>query len=147
METKKYYVRNIQAKVENIRETVNDILDYFDKVYGQLNETTHFELKVVINELLINAIKHGSKENEDKYVKVAAVLKNNEYAQLVIEDEGDGYDTTNAGQYPTDSAEPESIEELSENGRGIFIVRNLCDNITVNQKGNKVIVNKKLIHM
>ena len=147
METQKFYVCKIQANIGNIRETVKDILEYFSRVYGQMDESTYFELKVVLNELLINAVKHGCEENSDKYVKIVAGLANDEYALLAVEDDGDGYDTTLLEQckkigYPVIE---EKAEQFNESGRGIFIVRHLCDDFMINQKGNKVVVNKKLI--
>ena len=51
-----------------------------------------------------------------------------------IEDEGNGFDYTNLPD-PTD---PENIEKLG--GRGIFLMRNLSDEVKFEEKGKKTIL-------
>jgi len=193
-----FFVCKIQARIDNLRDTVNDVLEYYTKMYGEMSDSAYTELKVVLNELLINAIKHGSKEDGGKYVKVVAGLADGERALVVVEDDGEGYDAarvqTGAGRRkpkakakdfvaaaegaecalsacagaaagaaaganaglsaggPAVAADPgasavaaaDPILSIPETGRGINIVRNLCDDFCVNEKGNKVTVNKRL---
>jgi serine/threonine-protein kinase RsbW len=129
----------MQANIENLRDTIDDILTYFEETYGAMSEASYLELKVVLNELIINAIRHGSKEDKDKFVKVVAGLTNDEYALLIVEDDGEGYEY-NLGPPPR----REQIESVEESGRGICIVKSLCEDFMINAKGNKVVVNKKL---
>ena len=195
LDIQEFYLCKMQANINMLRDTIDEILGYFGKVYGCLSEETYFEMKVVLNELLVNAIKHGSKEDGEKTIRVIAGLAHDEYAFLSIEDEGDGYDTALSGQRKDkgvlgsessngsgdtggasksgdigdadESGDTESTDESgdtvgsgesgcsdddllkmcdfdNESGRGIFIVKSLCDDFMVNQKGNRVIVNKKL---
>ena len=151
MDIRKFYICKMQASVEKLRGTINDILKYFEDVFGHLSEEAHFEMKVVLNELLVNAVKHGSKGDEEKFVSILAGVDNNERAILVVEDEGDGYDTTLIKRYDDmcrlgfeDAEFTGNVEDVDESGRGIFIVKALCDDFKVNQKGNKVVVSKKL---
>jgi len=145
LETQRFYACNVHASIDNIGETVRDILDYFNVVYGKLDEAVYFELKVVINELLSNAIKHGCKENEDKFVRVLAGIVDKEFALLKVEDDGDGYDTTILEQYgKTGETVIKNVDDINEYGRGIFLVKNLCDEFKINRKGNKVVINKRL---
>jgi serine/threonine-protein kinase RsbW len=149
VKAKRFYVCKIHASLENVKGTVNNILDYFGREFGHIDESNYFEFKVILNELLINAIKHGSKENEEKFVRVVAGLAKDDYALLAVEDDGDGYDPESFernNQFSGASLN-NSEEKLAivESGRGIFIVKNLCDEFLINKKGNKVVVNKKLI--
>ena len=146
-----FYVCQIQASIDNLKETVDEALDYFSKMYGEMGESTYLELKVVLNELLINAIKHGSKEDATKLVKIVAGLTDGEYALLVVEDDGDGYDVNLLDQckkigYKSHipESEQDDVSGISESGRGIFIVKSLCEDVMVNDKGNRIVVNKKL---
>ena len=140
----KYYVNRFQADISILKHTINDVLEYFDRSYCQMDEVTRLELKVVLNELLINAVKHGGKADNKNYVKVIAGMTADDCAFLIVEDGGEGYDTELQGK--THSAAPPSgnVEDIEETGRGIFIVRNLCEDFMVNEKGNKVVINKKL---
>jgi serine/threonine-protein kinase RsbW len=94
LQTQSFFIRKIHASIKNLRNTVNDILSYYEDVFGDISESSYTELKVILNELLINAIKHGSKEDEGKCISVIADLTADKYALLVVEDEGDGYDTS-----------------------------------------------------
>jgi serine/threonine-protein kinase RsbW len=149
LESQNFYVCRIQADIKNLRGTVDGVLEYFEKVYGAMDESSHLELRVILNELLINAIKHGGKGDETRYVKVVAGMTNDEYALLVVEDDGEGYDSTLLTQCRAIGRSANGIlseAEIEETGRGIFIVKNLCEDFMVNEKGNKVVINKRLHH-
>jgi serine/threonine-protein kinase RsbW len=51
-----------------------------------------------------------------------------------IKDQGKGFDYNNL----PDPTAPENI--LKENGRGIFLMRNLSDEVSFNEAGNEVII-------
>ena len=151
LKTQSFYVCQIQASIDNLKEAVDGALAYFSKMYGEMGESTYLELKVVLNELLINAIKHGSKEDVTKQVKVVAGLTDGEYALLVVEDDGEGYDINLLEQCKSigfrkhvPESEQDDVSSFNESGRGIFIVKSLCEDFMVNDKGNKIVVNKKL---
>jgi len=141
---KKYYVNRFQADISNLKRTINDVLAYFDGSYCKMNEVTRLELKVVLNELLINAVKHGGKNGKKSYVKVIAGMVTEDCAFLIVEDDGEGYDTTLLNKNRSSVPENVNVDEVDETGRGIFIVRSLCEDFMVNEKGNKVVINKKL---
>ena len=157
----KYYVSRFKADINNLKRTIDDALAYYDRSFGFMDEDTRFELKIVLNELLINAIKHGGKAGANRdgntgadqgdkadtahdgnadeicYVKIIAGMAADDCALLIIEDDGDGYDTTMLNKR-------RSTGGIEETGRGIFLVKNLCEDFMVNEKGNKVVINKKL---
>ena len=124
---------------------VNDILKYFEGVYGKLEEAVHFEQKVVLNELLLNAVKHSRKDDGEDQVHVLAWLEDSQFAMVEVEDSGDGYDTELYNEMEkAGMIVPESIEDLKEGGRGIILVKYLSDDFKVSKKGNKVLVRKNL---
>ncbi|MCL2059955.1 MAG: ATP-binding protein [Oscillospiraceae bacterium] len=140
----KYYVSRFQADIGNLKRTINDTLAYFDRSYNQMDEDTRLELKIVLNELLINAVKHGSKSGDSSYVKVIAGMVAEDCALLIVEDDGDGYDTAFLNKPRESAPYSGNLDDIEETGRGIFIVRSLCEDFMVNEKGNKVVINKRL---
>lgn len=123
---------------------VRDVISYFCDAFGDLEECNLFELKVVLNELILNAIKHGNKGDINKSVKVTAGISNGGFAYFIIEDEGDGYNYKSLLENDYNRQEELDCIGMRETGRGILIVKNLCENIKYSQKGNKVIILKKL---
>jgi serine/threonine-protein kinase RsbW len=103
-----------------------------------------FELKVVLNELILNAIIHGNKEDKDKFVEVNAAITKSNYFLLSISDEGEGYDYNFYLKKCSENKDVLCWNDVEEKGRGIKIVKSLCDNIRFNEKGNKVFVVKSL---
>jgi len=142
--TQKYYISQIKADIDNIKRIINDALAYFDRSYSRMDEGTRYELKVIINELLVNAVKHGRKAGAACNVRVVAGLSAEDCAFLIVEDDGDGYDVARMNRFRGAGAAAGNIESVEETGRGIYIVKSLCEDFMVNEKGNKVVVNKRL---
>ena len=132
------------SSIDNVGVAVRDILGSLVNIFGPLLDCTLFELTVILNEIVINAIKHGNKGDLKKLVKISSVATEDGYVCFIVEDEGCGYDynckCSNGLRIPC----AEDICDIQESGRGMIIVRNLCDCVKVNNKGNKIVVLKKL---
>jgi len=138
-----YYVSRFRAEIVNLKSVIDEALAYYDGAFSPMDDDTRLELKVVLNELLINAIKHGSKAGIVCYVKIVAGMVSEDCALLIVEDDGDGYDTAafkNRAGFPSGS----KLDDIEETGRGIYLVKSLCEDFMVNEKGNKVVINKRL---
>ena len=144
MKTSQIFCKKIPSNINNIGSIVQSVIDYLHNIYGPLNECDLFEIKVILNELILNAIKHGNKEDDKKFVEIYAELKNQKDLFIVIEDRGEGYDYDDVLSIPACTDSEQDICELKETGRGMLIVKNLCDEIKFNKKGNKVIVVKSI---
>lgn len=92
---------------------------------------TSFRLRVTLAEALANAIVRGNREDPGKHVVVRAQLFS-ESIRLSIEDEGHGFDPADS---PTPML-PDSLED--EQGRGLFIIRQLADQVEFNDRGNTI---------
>lgn len=107
-----------------------------------LNDQILFEIKVVLNELINNALCHGNSCELNKATYVTCkLLKDNLY--ICVKDEGSGFnhkcETNSVEQYI------EFINStFSEHGRGLIIVEQLCDKVRFNICGNKVSIIKNL---
>ena len=140
------YKRTISASLRMMRGMVDGVIAFFVDGFGELDESSHYELKVVLNELLINAIQHGCRSDPSRSITIEAHLSKNGEASLVVEDDGDGYDTRFANTTIEDPR-MDAIEDIAESGRGLAIVRSLCEHFAVNAKGNKVAVRKRLARL
>ncbi|HEY9059053.1 MAG TPA: ATP-binding protein [Pseudobacteroides sp.] len=142
MKTKRFYNVKIASNIGNIRNVVNEIINRINGLCG-VDDRFVYDTKVILNELIINAIKHGNNCINEKSVKVSAALINDQYLLFSIQDEGEGYcrDTS------ISENEPDGLNNccsLLEGGRGIIIVKCLCDKLKFNRKGNRVLVLKRI---
>ncbi|MBN3041140.1 MAG: ATP-binding protein [Candidatus Omnitrophica bacterium] len=97
-----------------------------------------FDIKLALEEALINAVKYGNKSDKEKcvFVKIEATDQ-----ELVIEikDQGQGFDFNNVAS-PTSQ---DNLEKLS--GRGVFLIKNFMDKVEYFDKGSKIRMVKSLI--
>ena len=112
--------------------SVFDLLDLVQVVTDRLGHLASFDddsihwIGVAVRESVINAIKHGNKEQPGKFVTLEMSLQPLDApAELVVRviDQGDGFDPE-AVANPLD---PENI--LKSSGRGIFFMRNFMDDV------------------
>lgn len=144
MNKTKIFSCKIPGNINNVRDVVKNVMNYLQDFYGPITNCTQFEIKVILNELILNAVKHGIKGDNNKYVEVTASITKDNCVLLVIEDEGDGYDYHCLLNGMCSQLETGNIFDAKETGRGILIVKNLCDSMTFNKKGNRITVLKKL---
>lgn len=102
-----------------------------------------FELKVVLNELITNALCHGNKCELNKVVYVTFKLVSYNYIYISVRDEGLGF-KFEVNTKSIDDYLDKVNKELCEHGRGLVIVYSLCDKVKFNKCGNKVSILKKL---
>ncbi|MHB1327121.1 MAG: ATP-binding protein, partial [Gemmatimonadales bacterium] len=79
-----------------------------------------------------NAILRGNGADPDKQVFVHAELTS-EVIRLSVQDEGPGLDPARIAAGPS---LPEELE--SENGRGLFIIKHLADQVGFSDQGNTI---------
>ena len=136
------YKNRIPSILGEIEIVAKDLISCLQKSYGVIDDDTLFDLRVIINEVLINAILHGNNQDASKFVKIDAGLTDDSSAVLTIEDEGLGYDFNElCSKHKTYIVNP---IDLAESGRGMTIVKGLCEKVKVNNKGNKVVIVKKI---
>jgi len=104
-----------------------------DKVCSSIgvNEDFYGNVLIAVTEAVNNAIEHGNQKNDDLSVSVAVGDGSDEFCFSVV-DQGKGFDFENL----PDPTAPENI--LKENGRGIFLMRNLADDLVFEDNGRKV---------
>lgn len=136
----------IRLKLPSTFELLDIVQVLSDRISGMagLDEDATHWVSVAVRESVINAIKHGNRENRDKHVTIEFLLMPRaKPEQFVVEvtDEGEGFD-------PGDIANPLDPENvLKSSGRGIFFMRNFMDDVSIARRpegGMAVRMSKKL---
>lgn len=104
---------------------------------GIEDETLLGNISICIDEALNNALIHGNDLDETKKISVKLSFDHENFS-ISIEDEGKGFDYKNVL-----IGFGESCQTLPQK-RGLFIVNYLMDEISFNEKGNKVTMVKYL---
>jgi len=128
-----------ESKVIINYKTKKTLLDHIDKVFQEIDELCDLtaiydgnsRVRMVLEEAVLNAWKHGNNMNPQKSITVKWQMKNG----LLIEvfDQGNGFDFT-ARPNPTRA---ENI--LLDSGRGLFLISEMADNVSWKEKGTHLI--------
>lgn len=110
----------IASSLENITEVETLIDSVCDDL--NLNEDNYGNILIAVTEAVNNAIVHGNNKAQDKKVLVE-VKHINSKVVFSVKDEGNGFDFNNL----PDPTAPENIEK--PDGRGIFLMKNLSDEV------------------
>jgi serine/threonine-protein kinase RsbW len=113
-------------------ENLSKIESLIDRVCVELsvNPDLYGNILIAVTEAFNNAVTHGSMSTA-KTVKVD-VLSSDEEFMISVSDDGQGFDYNNL----PDPTAPENLEK--ENGRGIFLMKNLADEVEFLDNGSQV---------
>lgn len=112
-------------------EEVVDLLMRHCCTGGWLCRRLRFNLRVAIAEALANAIVAGNLEDRSKWVQVQAEVRGDQI-RIEVTDQGPGFD-------PETISAPVLPEDLDRaNGRGLFLIRHLVDDVRFNAQGNSI---------
>ena len=127
----------------DLLDIVQVLSDRMSTVAGLDEDSIHW-VSVAVRESVINAIKHGNREDQAKHVTVEFTLTPraapHEFIVRVL-DEGKGFDPEEIAN-PLD---PENV--LKSSGRGIFFMRSFMDDVAIERRpegGMSVRMSKKL---
>ena len=107
---------------------VQVVSDHMGRAVGLDDDAQHY-VGVAVRECVINAIKHGNRNDASKHVFVefstaSAPGKNVENVLTIrVRDQGEGFDPNTVA----DPLAPENL--LKTSGRGIFLIRSFMDNV------------------
>jgi serine/threonine-protein kinase RsbW len=119
----------IPSIIENIR-IVESFIDNSREKF-QIEDDIYGNIMVAVTESVNNAIRHGNKFDKDKNVYLSLFVEPKQL-KFEIEDEGNGFDP----EALSDPTAPENLE--NPGGRGIFLMRNLCDDVSFSNDGRTV---------
>lgn len=124
---------SLRSEVSAISPFVDTIMHLIRKCRWVIGNEE--EIEIALREALANAIVHGNHEDPGKQVYVSCRCGTDEVS-FVIRDAGQGYDI---GKLPDPTA-PENIS--SSRGRGIYLMKNLMDEIRFERGGAIVYMRK-----
>jgi len=104
---------------------VQVVSDHLARGIGLDEDSLHW-VSVAIRESVINAIKHGNRNDAAKHVFVefeTAIRAEVPQLSIRIRDEGEGFDPDQIAN----CLDPENL--LKSSGRGIFLIRNFMDDV------------------
>jgi serine/threonine-protein kinase RsbW len=131
----------IQHNIKAVGSTIENILNAI-QLKHILNEENLFEIKVVLNELIVNSLCHGNQCEIQKATYVTYKLMN-DILYISVKDEGHGFEPK-FEIVSMDDYIKTTNNNLCEHGRGLIIVEKLCDKVKFNKCGNKVAILKSL---
>lgn len=101
----------------------------------------HAEVRLGLQEALVNAAKHGNNLDPSKTIVVRFCITDEEFS-WIISDEGSGFVANNARKnLLVDKALP---PEEAEGGRGLCILHQIFDRVHWNQQGNELRLSKQV---
>jgi len=121
----------ISSQLKNIHQ----VRSFLDEIFEEscLNRNYFNRVFLGICEAVNNSIVHGNCLDNDKRVFIRVVFEDNKL-QIEVKDEGVGF---------TVEGLPNPIEDKNlkkENGRGIFILQNIADEVEYCEGGSKVLI-------
>ncbi len=119
----------IQSCLANLRLVEKAV----DEVTGEIGITqdNYGKILVSILEAVNNAMLHGNNLNPEKYVNIDISYRKNNLI-IKVSDEGTGFKP----ELVPDPTIPENIEAI--NGRGVFLMYRLADEIRYTKRGSTV---------
>jgi serine/threonine-protein kinase RsbW len=119
-------LRSTYKESEKVPDFVSDIQKQVD-----LDEKTTANLMLALSEAATNAIVHGNKLDKTKKVEIKLHFEPDRVIATVT-DQGEGFD-------PDDSQDPLAEENLLKaSGRGVFLIKELADEVEYSDGGTKV---------
>jgi serine/threonine-protein kinase RsbW len=118
------------SKADNImvaEKLVDDVCAKF-----QVNEDYYGNILIALTEAVNNAINHGNRQNPQKQVDIEFFSNGDHSLHFIVKDQGEGFDY----EHLPDPTDPANIEKIS--GRGVFLMRNLADEVEFSDNGATV---------
>lgn len=124
------FVLELPNDVRSIEHAVEFLLERCEHCRGTVN-VPRLNFRVGLTEAIANAMLYGNRDDPEKRVRVEVSLSGRQLRARVT-DQGGGFDPTTI----PDPTRPENIEKPG--GRGLFLMRQLLDEVSFNARGNEV---------
>jgi serine/threonine-protein kinase RsbW len=123
------YEFTIPSKYHESQEVQDKIMrDIHRRGY---NSQTVFAIKLALEEAMMNAIKHGNRQDEKKKVHIEASVDSKQ-TEIVVEDEGAGF----VRKMVPDPTLPENLEKCS--GRGVHLIEAYMHEVEWSHGGRRI---------
>lgn len=126
-------MEKISIQIPSMPENIRIVESFIDnaKEKFHITDDLYGNIMVAVTESVNNAIKHGNSSDKNKFVNISLFIEP-KLLKFVVEDQGAGFD-------PNTLPDPTLPENISKpDGRGIFLMRNLCDDLVFSNEGRMV---------
>lgn len=135
----KFFERTFVSAIENVKLVIDENMAFIRENVKNISLEDFYDLKLVFNELVINAVVHGNKNDRKKFVALRTEILDGNVIKAVIIDQGCGYNYREILY-----SQKSSAVSYDENGRGVRLAASLTDKMAFNDKGNEVKFTKKV---
>ena len=125
----------VASELANVQKASRDVLDFLKPL--SLSEGAQFDIRLCLEEALVNAMKYGNSLRRDVPVELEVQATPSE-VRIAVEDRGPGFDVRKL----TDCTQGENL--LRSHGRGVYLMHQLMDEVHYNEKGNRLLLVKSL---
>jgi serine/threonine-protein kinase RsbW len=123
------FSKEIPSDLSLVPQLLSDTFKEIKKI--PLDDKVLHDIKLSLQEALVNAIKHGSRLDRTLPVRLDVEARQDSLV-MTVTDQGEGFDTARL----LDPTQPSNLQRLS--GRGIFLIRNLMDGVEFFDGGRKI---------
>jgi CheY-like chemotaxis protein len=137
----------VELTAPSRQEYLARLENFVDALYDtRLGASEKEDIKIAVSELVANAMEWGNKSDQSRRVIVSYCLFPEEIV-FKIEDEGEGFSPAGVPD-PVGNPVTHLLERLRQGkrvgGYGLHIARKVMDKVVYNEKGNVVILSKRL---
>ena len=126
---------SITSDLKKIRQAVDEVIALLKGL--EVDESDTFDIRLCLEEALINAIKYGNRFDKDLEVLIEFTYVDNKI-NISVEDRGEGFDHHKV----PDPTKDENL--LMGNGRGVYLINHLMDEVKFNERGNRLTMIKHI---
>lgn len=118
---------------------LDEVLDYLNRRLLELGivDAGDSDVIIALDEAIVNAIKHGNKNDPSKAVRIVAELSARG-ARFTVRDEGSGFSRDGLPD-PTDP-----LRLLVPSGRGLLLISHIMDEVRYNECGNEICMSRRV---
>ena len=127
----------VVSDLANVQKTSEEVLSFLKPL--SISESVQFDIRLCLEEALINAMKYGNALSKDLLVDLEVEATESE-VRLLVQDQGPGFNVKKL----EDCTKDDNI--LRNHGRGVYLMHQLMDEIRYNEKGNKLLMVKSLVN-
>lgn len=113
-----------------------------DRLLDRVPRKWQAEVRLGLQEALVNAVKHGNHLDPCKVISVRYKITGNQF-WWIIEDEGCGFDFENCCCDTTEEASSDSVA-VGECGRGLYILNQIFDEVQWSRGGRELHLCKRI---
>jgi len=117
--------------IGRVTDTISGILERLE-----VQEEKRHEISLAVQEALANAVVHGCKNDPSKEIRCRLRRDSQGAIVVTVTDPGPGFS-------PATLADPKQPERLyRSNGRGVYLIRQLMDEVQFENGGNQITMRK-----